>query len=61
MNSVSKYAHGTLMDGLCRTVSLEKLTHPDICCLFETHLSNEITIDINGYLFIKHNRSCKHV
>ena len=33
---------------------------PHILCIIETHLDRDRTIQVNGYQFIKHNRTVKH-
>ena len=35
--------------------------NPDICCLCETHLSSINTIEVDGFHFVQHNRSSKHI
>ena len=41
--------------------ALIKHTRPDVLCLQETHIDAGQSIDIEGYLWIGHNRKSKHV
>ena len=42
-------------------LALIKHTSPDVLCLQETHLDAGQSINIEGYLWIGHNRTNKHV